>query len=164
MLPTYTGNSCYGGAPLYYDNAAPIYDNAAPIFNGEVTPGTTIGSDMPAIEVPSVDVDDQKIETTSAKISVKAEAAPAVLTITVPENAKLYVDGQLTTGNGTTRQFHTPSLQPGQTYYYEMKAELEVDGDLKSQTKRVLVEAGATLSERFNDLQVEDKTMTISTK
>ena len=129
-------------------------------------PGTIMGSDMPEVEVPTVNVEEQStIETTSAKISINAEAAPAILTITVPADAKLYVDGQLTDGEGTTRQFHTPSLQPGQTYYYEMKAEVEIDGDVKSQTKRVLVESGANLSESFDDLEeAVEKTMSISTK
>ena len=129
-------------------------------------PGTIIGNDMPAVEVPTAPIEEQPtIETTSAKISIPVEAAPALLTVTVPENAKLYVDGQLTNGSGTTRQFHTPSLQPGQTYYYEMKVEVEMDGDVKTQTKRVLVESGATLSESFDNLQDDEaKTMTISTK
>lgn len=76
----------------------------------------------------------------------------ASLKFTLPADAKLYVDGRLTNGTGTDRSFFTPPLIPGQKYFYEVKAELMVDGQLVTEEKRVIVEAGAELRETFPKL------------
>lgn len=86
-----------------------------------------------------------------------AAPAPAVPTyanviVELPAGAKLYVDGQLVNGAAATRRFHTPDLPAGQAFYYEMKAETEVDGKPVSQTTKVVVHAGETVTARFDKL------------
>jgi uncharacterized protein (TIGR03000 family) len=76
-------------------------------------------------------------------------AAPARLTIDLPADAKLFVDGVATKGEGPSRNFHTPDLPGGQTFYYELKAELVVDGKPVTETKKVVVTAGDALRESF---------------
>src|SRR5262245_19618539 len=76
----------------------------------------------------------------------------ANLKFTVPAAAKLYVDGRPTTIAGTERVFTTPVLTPGQKFYYDVKAELVVNGAMVVQEKRVIVEAGANISEAFEKL------------
>jgi len=76
----------------------------------------------------------------------------ANLKFRLPADAKLFVDGQLTSGQGAERAFFTPSLEAGQKYFYDVKAELVVDGALVTEQKRVIVEAGAELVETFPKL------------
>jgi uncharacterized protein (TIGR03000 family) len=51
---------------------------------------------------------------------------------------------------GTTRQFATPPLAPGQTYTYEVRATWMVDGQPVTQTRTVRVEAGKTTTVDFS--------------
>ncbi|MBA4186385.1 MAG: hypothetical protein C0467_00045 [Planctomycetaceae bacterium] len=69
----------------------------------------------------------------------------------LPADAKLYVDGRLTNLTGTERAFVTPSLGAGK-FFYEVKAELMVDGQMVVEQKRVIVEAGTSLVESFPKL------------
>jgi len=73
------------------------------------------------------------------------------LTFTLPAEAKLFVDGRLTPGTGTERAFHTPPLAPGK-YFYDVKAELVINGKTITEEKRVVVESGVNLSESFPKL------------
>jgi uncharacterized protein (TIGR03000 family) len=77
------------------------------------------------------------------------EGMGANLKFKLPAEAKLYVDGRLTMIGGTERSFSTPPLAAGSKYYYDVKAELIVDGKPVVEEKRVLVEAGATVNESF---------------
>lgn len=79
--------------------------------------------------------------------------APAVVSIALPADAKLYVDGQLTrTIDKAVRTFSTPDLENGQEYRYTMKAEVIRDGVVQSETKTVIVKAGAEIRESFDSL------------
>ena len=76
----------------------------------------------------------------AARPTVSVEAgdapAPASLSVELPADAKLYVDGQLIAGSGESRQFHTPELARGQAYFYEVKAEVAVGGQTVTEEKR----------------------------
>ena len=62
----------------------------------------------------------------------------------LPAESKLYVDGRLIPVGGTEpRVFTTPQLTPGQKYFYDVKAELAVNGAVVVQEMRVIVESGA---------------------
>ncbi|MCZ2340616.1 MAG: TIGR03000 domain-containing protein [Bacteroidales bacterium] len=74
---------------------------------------------------------------------------PALLTVELPEGAKLFVDGQLTRGEGNVRKFHTPELPNGKSFFYELKAEVTINGQTEVEEKRVIVKAGDTISESF---------------
>jgi len=76
----------------------------------------------------------------------------AQLRLSLPPGATLYVDGQLIPGDGTDRLFSTPDLQPGRTFYYDMKAVVEIDGKAVAEEKRVVVRAGDNLRESFPTL------------
>jgi uncharacterized protein (TIGR03000 family) len=75
-----------------------------------------------------------------------AESAPARLTVRVPADARLYVDGEKVTHTAGARTFETPALPIGQTFYYTVTAEVDRDGRTLSDTRRVLVEAGKKVS------------------
>jgi uncharacterized protein (TIGR03000 family) len=80
-----------------------------------------------------------------------AAALPARLTVRLPADARLWVDQvecPLTTGE---RSFNTPVLQPGQTYYYTLKMQLQRQGNPVTESKRVLVSAGQNVSVVFHE-------------
>ncbi|MBI1916310.1 MAG: TIGR03000 domain-containing protein [Planctomycetes bacterium] len=66
----------------------------------------------------------------------------AKLVVEVPADAKLFIDDQLMKSAAATRVFNTPTLEKGQTYYYELKVEVARDGVTRSETRKVLVRAG----------------------
>lgn len=78
-------------------------------------------------------------------------SAPARLIVELPEDAKLYVDGHPTRSTSSRRVFQSPPLEPGKTYYYDLTAEVERDGQPIRVTGRVVIRAGeqvrATLAE-----------------
>ena len=56
-------------------------------------------------------------------------------------------------GDGPSRRFHTPPLNPGQTYYYELKAEVLVGGKVETEETRVTVKAGDSKDVTFTGLK-----------
>jgi len=153
----HTGSSAYGGC----------YGSSFPSMHGTVIHGSTsyypsntptIISETiaPAISSPMVNPPADKPKDTekpkAADKPMTGTNAPAHLALTLPSDAKLFVDGQLIAGQGEKRQFHTPKLLAGQAYYYEFQAEFEFNGKRETETKRVVVRAGDSLSENFPKL------------
>ena len=62
--------------------------------------------------------------------------------MTLPADAKLTFDGTPTTSTSESRVFESPSLTPGKTFYYVLKATVVRDGKTESVTKEVIVRAG----------------------
>jgi len=80
----------------------------------------------------------------------------ARITVKLPADALLYVDGVLCPLKSATRSFDTPELDAGQRYYYTLKAEVVRDGVTRAATpQRVLVEAGKQVTVQFKDLPVQ---------
>lgn len=80
-------------------------------------------------------------------------AAPASLTVDLPASgAKLYVDGVLAAGDGLSRKFHTPELPADQAFFYDLKAEVVVNGKVQTEETRVIVRAGDAVSATFPKL------------
>jgi uncharacterized protein (TIGR03000 family) len=79
----------------------------------------------------------------------QADAAPARITVHLPADAKLMVDGVECPLASDTRAFDTPKLAPGQQYYYTVKAELVRDGKTRTETKRIIFEAGRKIDVEF---------------
>lgn len=132
----------YGSGPVFYGpDFQPPYGPCC-----EPGMGTIIQPAAPT--PPQVRIDRSGYDAARAK----PNAAPARLTVELPADAKLFVDGAVTKGEGNTRNFHTPDLPAGQTFYYELKAELVVDGKTVTEKKTVLVKAGDAISEGFPKL------------
>jgi uncharacterized protein (TIGR03000 family) len=76
----------------------------------------------------------------------------ARLIVDVPAEAKLFIDDQLMKTPSARRVFNTPALDPDQTYYYIIRAELTRKGKEYAKTTRVLLRAGETARASFSDL------------
>jgi uncharacterized protein (TIGR03000 family) len=75
-------------------------------------------------------------------------SARATITVRLPADAKLTIDGDPTTSTSSERQFITPPLPRGKEYTYQLRAEVQRNGKTVVATKKVPVEAG-------RDTQVE---------
>jgi uncharacterized protein (TIGR03000 family) len=67
----------------------------------------------------------------------------------VPPDAKLTVDGVECPLTSETRAFDTPKLPPGQQYFYTVKAEVVREGKTRTETKRIIFEAGRKIDVEF---------------
>ena len=65
------------------------------------------------------------------------------LTVAVPFNAKVFINGKATTSTGSNRQFVSYGLKPGLAYKYEVRAEWIREGQLLEETKDVILTAGS---------------------
>ncbi len=74
---------------------------------------------------------------------------PARVDVQVPPGAELWFDGQRTGQGGTERTFHTPPLERGQGYHYDVRARWTEDGKTVEQSQRVAVGAGSRASVVF---------------
>lgn len=79
----------------------------------------------------------------------------ANVTVKLPADASLYVDGVLCPLTSASRSFSTPELNAGQSYYYTLKAEVVRGGEKHAASQRVLVEAGKQVIVEFKDLPVQ---------
>jgi uncharacterized protein (TIGR03000 family) len=76
----------------------------------------------------------------------------ARLIVSLPEGAKLFVDGREIQNVGTRKTFRTPTLEEGATYFYEVRAEVMRDGQPAAETRRVLVRSGEVSRADFSRL------------
>jgi uncharacterized protein (TIGR03000 family) len=94
------------------------------------------GSTVPAAPVPG--------STTS---NMRADG---LLAVSVPDDAKIYVNGQATSSTGDTRQYVSRDLAAGYNYTYEVRAEVVRDGRTIEQVKKIDVRAGETAKVAFD--------------
>jgi uncharacterized protein (TIGR03000 family) len=88
-----------------------------------------------------------------AKKDDKKQAANRVkVRIDVPEGAKLFVDGNRIKVSAGPRIFQTPPLAPGQKYFYDFRLELDWNGQLLSEDRRVIIQSGADVAVTFPNL------------
>jgi uncharacterized protein (TIGR03000 family) len=59
--------------------------------------------------------------------------------VSLPADAKLTIDGRPTISTSESRVFESPSLTPGKTFYYVLKATVVRDGQTETVTKEVAV-------------------------
>jgi len=79
-------------------------------------------------------------------------SSPARITVHLPADARLTVHGVACPLTSDTRTFDTPALEPGQKYYYLLKAEVVRNGRTLAQTKRVAFRSGERVTVSFADL------------
>jgi len=123
----YGGWSCYGGYGC--SGYAPMYGGAPPrpAPSGEQAPPP-------------------KKEGTKGETSARAR-----LVVRLPADAQLYIDDNLMKSSSAQRTFVTPLLRPGQTYFYDLRADVIRDGKTVSLTRRVLLRPGDAVEAAFTD-------------
>jgi uncharacterized protein (TIGR03000 family) len=133
---------CYGGYACYGIPTAPVDGVVVPNPNPGVSPAP----------VPML----------SPKASLENKVRSRVV-IDTPENAKLYVDGQLMQTGSTHRVFQTPELTPGATYFYDVKIEVVKNGKTETDEQRIYVRPGQETAVAFREPPVRSDIATVST-
>jgi uncharacterized protein (TIGR03000 family) len=90
----------------------------------------------------------------AAQVSLEDEMTPAHFNVRLPREAKLYVNGVLCPAGSGVRSFATPKLPAGRAYAYTLKAEIEINGQVRSESRRVVFQAGKEVNIDFGDLTV----------
>lgn len=75
----------------------------------------------------------------------------AKLIVELPTDAKLFIDDMPMKTTSGVRTFNTPTLEPGQAYYYMVRIEYVKDGKTVRDERRVIVRAGQIARAEFKD-------------
>lgn len=82
--------------------------------------------------------------------STSTTTVDGLLAVNVPQDAKIYVNGQATSSTGEARQYVSRNLQPGFNYSYEVRAEVVREGRTVEQVKKIDLRAGETANLAFD--------------
>ena len=90
----------------------------------------------------------------------------ATLIVHLPANARLLVDGKPTRSTSSVRRFFTPPLEAGENYHYDLRAEMDRNGETVTTKKRVAVRPGKTeeIYLKFPDLDESSQRRTPPTQ
>ena len=77
------------------------------------------------------------------------EISTATIVVSLPADARLTVDGNVTRSTSERRLFVTPALEDGVNYVYTLRAEIVRDGQTSVQTQDVTVRSGETSNVNF---------------
>jgi uncharacterized protein (TIGR03000 family) len=77
--------------------------------------------------------------------------SPAKVTVRLPADAKLYIDGQLCPLTSDVRSFNTPALAAGKKFHYTLEV-VRTGG--KRDSRNVVLESGKTSEVDFNKTEV----------
>jgi uncharacterized protein (TIGR03000 family) len=116
--------------------------------------GGSWGSSSPSMYTPSYDSELGPTDGSNGILpdpnSEAAARGEALLSVQVPESARIYVNGRPTTSTGAVRQYLSRGLSAGMSYTYEVRAEATVNGQTVEQTKTVKLQAGGTADLAFD--------------
>lgn len=77
-------------------------------------------------------------------------AQTALLSVNVPAEAKIFINGAATTTTGSERQYISRGLSAGNRYDYEVRAEITRDGNTITETKNITLTPGQVANLAFN--------------
>ena len=132
---SYHSNYGSSGAAVSYAPATVSYGSSGNV--GVSSPNSYYGSRPAPLAVQS--------------LASNAAGDTVYLSVAVPSETKLFVNGKQTTSKGTLRQFVSRGLTAGKSYTFKIRAELgSADGENLVETKDVVVHAGSSESVAFD--------------
>ncbi len=112
------------------------------VISSEPSPASG-GTDAAPAKPPAGDAGDGEAAPAASEDSSAGVANDSVLlSVTVPADAKVIINGHQTKTTGTSRSYVSRGLRWGHRYKYEIRAEVDRDGQQSSDTKVVYVTAG----------------------
>ncbi len=85
----------------------------------------------------------------------KQEGVRAKVRIHVPQGGQLFVDGNVIRVAPGIRVFQTPPLVPGERYYYDIRIDQNINGELLSDSRRVIIEPGQDVAVDFQNRDIQ---------
>jgi uncharacterized protein (TIGR03000 family) len=104
----------------------------------------------PNMVPPATTAPGQAVPAAPAPGSTTSMRADGLLSVSVPDDAKIYVNGQATSSTGDLRQYISRDLATGYNYTYEVRAEAIRDGRTVEQVKKIDLRAGETARLAFD--------------
>lgn len=138
---SYAGHGSSGSYGSSY--STPVYEGPVETY---VDPSMT---DEPTPEVP---------------VEPSASSVEATIWVSVPADAKVFVNDLPTTSIGADRQFVSRGLRSGMTYAYKLRVEFEQDGKTIVEDKLVRLHAGDAIELAFGDAQANAERQTATTE
>jgi uncharacterized protein (TIGR03000 family) len=142
-----TAYGCSARGGLFHRNRC----HCPPVCSGAVYGcATTYGCSTPVIVGPEMKKDMPKGEKIDGPKKSTSVNVPATIIVSLPADARLTVDGAMTTSTSDRRTLMTPALEGDSTYVYTMQAEITREGRVLTQTQTVNVRGGMTSNVQFN--------------
>jgi len=131
---SYAPAGCYGSPVV--TQPGPVITNPAPVvpMPSDKDKGNKGSKEVEKLKKPPVGGDNDANDDASARI-----------TITVPSDARVSINGTMTTTTDTTRVFEFPGLAEGTSVTYTFQAEFVRDGQNVVVTRDIEVKAGVSL-------------------
>lgn len=118
---------------------APVQPSPTPVQPGP-------GPNVPSTPTPGSDILNQPAPATPmvnpTSYSVPSRNDSGLLTVYVPAEAKVLINGMATKSTGTRREYVSYNLKDGLQYRYVVTAQIEQDGKLYEETREVILTAG----------------------
>ena len=80
---------------------------------------------------------------------MRSQDDSGLLTIYVPYDAKITINGLATRSKGSRRRYVSHGLKPGFNYKYEIRAEALVEGQLREEVRTVSLSGGGSETVTF---------------
>jgi uncharacterized protein (TIGR03000 family) len=139
---SYAGHGCWGGYGTWFGSCSG-YTQGVEVIADTGVPAKAKAKKAKAAPDKEEEMEDQRnLGPTKSKVIIE-----------VPGDAKLFIDDQPMKSGSTRRVFSTPELQPGQAYYYILRAEVVRDGQTITRTKRLIVRPGQEVRATFPGLK-----------
>jgi uncharacterized protein (TIGR03000 family) len=155
--PTYDTYSCCGDGSMTAPTGAPtpapaptpakkpVIDStmpSEPAVPEAPAPGLPATPAMPGQPEPAMPSMPGQPEPAMPKTSDSSSAETGVLTVWVPYDAKVTINGLETRSTGSRRQFVSYGLKPGLSYKYVVLAQVLRNGEVQEDTRTVSLTAG----------------------
>jgi uncharacterized protein (TIGR03000 family) len=133
-------------------------------FNDILSSKTKAKSDRVTTALPEVTIDPKTNSKSTARLNDEVPTVkPPVMdhakfTVKLPEGANLFVNGAKNERTELIRLFTTPTLAPGKSYQYVMKAEITRNGLPEYQEQKIDFQAGDNLTIDFTNLNDSART------
>ena len=130
-----------------YESAAPAADEPAPAAEPAPAPAEPQAAEPAPAEPPAAKPPAEKKPADDDSAAV--ESGSALLTVSVPEDASVVVNGFQTKAVGSVREFKSSGLMPGFVYTYDIEVTYTVDGEERTENKSVKLRSGMRQSVAF---------------
>ncbi len=145
-LPYYTPTmGCCGGCGTIPGMAVPATGTPTPAVKPATPPAPGAAPETPPAPAPTVPAPTTTPAApapTPGTTGVPSLEDSALLTVYVPYEAKITINGLPTQSTGSRRQYASFGLQPGMSYKYDVHVEIVREGKIVEEDKTVTLTAG----------------------
>jgi uncharacterized protein (TIGR03000 family) len=159
---SYASSGSYGGSYAVSYGSSGSYGSYGG-YGSSGSYGASYGGDViyesaPVEQYDAVPATPQPaVEGTEPPPAPSASANEAEIFVSLPENAKVFVNDLPTTSTGVERHYVSRGLLGGRTYSYKLRVEFERDGKPVVEDKLVRVQAGTAVQLAFGGAEPTDQ-------